>query len=169
MRKLLSFLAFILICSCSNSKANRAEENPVILPSPAPPAPIESVMKEKAIPENIKIEYIIGKFHEFYDVVSLKRDYPELGEEIKERLGNFTLNDINILRLQDSTKISNIRVKGPFLKISDTKEMTIVLFDLETHKIIKTDSLQAILTVNTLRIDGELIRSNKLRFASFQE
>lgn len=71
--------------------------------------------------------------------------------------------------MQDTAKISNIRVKGSFLKISNSEEKAIVLFDLKINKQIQTDSLQAILMVNTLQIDGKLVRSNKVRFTPFYE
>jgi len=104
------------------------------------------------------------KFKEFYDLNVLLKNYPNFKQDIEKRIENFTSGTRKIFQINDSVKVSNIRQKGPFVKVSDSTEMTHVLFDIITTKEIKTDSVMAFITTIKLQLDNEEVTSTKVKF-----
>ena len=147
MRKLIILLIPILIISCS-TKENSSSDSKF--------APT----KDSFSTENL----IEKKFKEFYDLNTLLKSYPEFKEDIEKRIENFTTGTRDIFEINDSIKILNIRQKGAFIKVSDSVDMTHVLFDVITDTHIKTDSVLAFITKKKVLIDDEEVISSKVKF-----
>ena len=104
------------------------------------------------------------KFKEFYDLNTLLKKYPNFKENIEKRIDNFTTGTSVIFDLTDSLKITNIRQQGGLTKISDSVQMTKVLFDIVSGNMTKTDSVLAFITKKKVLIDSEEVISTKVKF-----
>ena len=104
------------------------------------------------------------KFQEFYDLNALLIKFPDFKDDIENRISNFTTNTKKIFDLTDSIKIKNIRQEGELIKISDSVQMTKVLFDIVLENSVKTDSVLAFITQKKIVIDSEEITSTKVKF-----
>jgi len=147
MRKLIILLIPILIISCS-TKENSSSDSKF--------APTEDSFSTENLIEK--------KFKEFYDLNTLLKSYPDFKEDIEKRIENFTTGTRAIFEINDSIKIVNIRQKGAFIKVSDSVDMTHVLFDVITDTHIKTDSVLAFITKKKVLIDNEEVISSKVKF-----
>lgn len=160
MRRLVIFFIPFVIVSCMSKEPDKTlnlEEMDEVLYD------IDS--KEEDPEVSYSFESLIEeKFKEFYDLNVLLRDYPNFKEDIETRINNFTTGTRKIFEINDSIKILNIRQKGPLVQVSDSLEMTNVLFDVITESRIKTDSVVAFITKKKLKIDGKEVVSKKVKF-----
>jgi hypothetical protein len=149
MRKMYVFFALLILSACNNySPENSAKTFEVT----------ESLM------ENIESSFSEKKFKEFYDLNILLRDYPDFKEDIEKQIDNFITGEGTIFNIKDSLKIENIRQKELPTKLSDSIEMTQVLFDIKIKNEIKTDSVYAIIMKKKIIIDGKEVISKKVKF-----
>lgn len=104
------------------------------------------------------------KFEEFYNLNVLLKNYPDFKKDIENRLENFTSGTRKIFHINDSIQVVNIRQNGPFVKISDSTEMTHVLFDIVSDHQTKTDTVVAFITKKKAHIDNKEVTSTKVKF-----
>ena len=147
MRKLIILFIPLLIVSCMSKENSRSDSR--FLPE-----------KVDFSTENL----IEKKFKEFYDLNTLLKNYPQFKESIENRIDNFTTGERRIFEINDSITILNIRQKGAFIKVSDSVDMTHVLFDIINDTQIKTDSVVAFITKKKVLIDDEEVTSSKVKF-----
>lgn len=146
MRKVF-ILLILFLASCKSE--NSMESNSKVVNS------FEEYSNEDLLEE---------KFKEFYDLNILLKKYPQFKDDIEQRIKNFTSNPESIFELNDSTKIKNIQQKGALIKISDSVQMTQVVYDLVTENSVKKDSVLAFITSSKVIIDSEEITSTKVNF-----
>jgi hypothetical protein len=147
MRNIILILIALFIISCSNDSSIISKE--------------KSVVFNKEYSNETLLE---EKFKEFYDLNILLKKYPDFKDDIEQRIKNFTSNPESIFELNDSTKIKNIQQKGALIKVSDSVQMTQVVYDLVTENSIKKDSVLAFITSSKVIIDSEEIISTKVNF-----
>jgi hypothetical protein len=157
MRRIWMLVLLFVIVSCSDNKAPTM--NTKKLKSRG------WLNKTRDSLSNYSFESLVEKkFKEFYNLNVLLKDYPDFKNDIESRIENFTTGRRKIFQINDSIKVVNIRQKGPFIKVSDSTDMTQVLFDVITDTEIKTDSVTAFITKKKLLIDGEEVTSTKVKF-----
>jgi predicted patatin/cPLA2 family phospholipase len=150
MRKMYVFFVVLILSSCNNYSPENSTNNFEVTESLM--VNTESSLSEK-------------KFKEFYDLNILLKDYPDFKEDIEKRIDKFMTGEGTIFDINDSIKIENIRQKESLTKLSDSLEMTQILFDIRTKNGIKTDSVYALVTKKKIIIDGKEVVSKKVKFA----
>lgn len=149
MKKFIFLLiAVSLLFSCSDSNH----------------APTEKVFEAERSNTSPKRSLIEQKFKEFYDLNVLLKNYPDFKSDIERRIQNFTSNSETIFELNDSISITNIRQKGVLIQVSDSVQMTHVLFDVVSKNQKKTDSVLAFISKKKIYIDSEEVIATKVKF-----
>lgn len=149
MRKMYVFFVLIILSSCNNY---------------SPENSIKMFEVTESLMENTESSFSEKKFKEFYDLNILLRDYPDFKEDIEQQIGNFITGEETIFNISDSLKIENIRQKELPTRLSDSVEMTQMLFDIKTKNEIKTDSVYAIIMKKKIIMDGKEVISKKVKF-----
>lgn len=149
MRKMYVFLVLLILSSCNNYSPENSKSDFEVT---------ESLL------ENMESSFSEKKFKEFYDLNILLRDYPDFKEDLEKRIDNFITENGKIFEINDSIKIVNIRQKESPTKLSDSVELTQILFDIRNKNNIKTDSVYALITKKKIVIDGKEVTSKKVKF-----
>jgi len=175
MKKLIYIFIGLIIASCAKHEASKNMDiNAVEAIEEAEifheyKVPIDDDMKFKFnIDNSTNSEYqdlAITKLKEVSDLINLKQQHPEFKEDIEAQLNTLIQKNTTLQFLDSNSSIENISQKGNMEKVSDSiQKMTLHFNIVSGNKTIK-DSLNAYITNKSVIIDGNSIKTNKVRFS----
>lgn len=110
----------------------------------------------------------ITKLKEISDLINLKQQHPEFKDDIEAQLNTLIQKNTALQFLDSNSSIENILQKGNMEKVSDSiQKMTLYFNIVSENKTIK-DSLDAFITSKIVIIDGNSVKTNKIRFSKIE-
>lgn len=149
MKKLAYLYIFIFLFACSKSKEM---DNAVY-----------DVAEIEVATETFENENMLQqKLQDYYDLVTLKENYPEFNEEINNQL-NTLITDSLQTNSNKKVSIKNLTLSKTEVKDPTTKELYLY-FDVIDNDIAKKDSIIAVMTTKNVFIDSIKTVATKIKF-----
>lgn len=149
MRKLFYIFILVFLANCSK----RTEVNSANL------SEVEIAMPAETFENQIMLQQ---KLQDYYDLVSLKENYPNFNEEINQQLKNLVYNTLTI-KTNKNVIIDNLNLIKKSIINNSTKEVKLQFDIIDNNTIIK-DSVTAIITTKKMIIDGNESIATKIKF-----
>lgn len=157
MKKLVYIIYVFLLISCNNSSEVNSLDSMII--------------KEKLNLEDFgytKSSFNVSnlaqqKLQEYYDLVLLKEQHPEFGNDIELQLKNLANTSLEIPKSTEAININSVKVISN-QKLSDSTLRMLLKYQLTTNNGTSTDTIIAIIKTKTIIVDGEGVTSTKLVF-----
>ena len=174
MRKIVYIFIGLFIVSCAKNEASKSTD------AYAVEALEDDIYEYEIAEKDLKLNYNIGKstnneyqnlaitkLKEVSDLIHLKQEHPEFKEDIEAQLSALIQKDTNLKFSNSQISIENISQKGDIKKVSDSVQSVTLYFDIVSEKQTLKDSLNALITTKTVVLDGNSIKTNKIRFSEF--
>ncbi len=158
MKKIACILLIILVFSCKN------ESNKTPLLDGAD-IDYETVMESKAVTLSEINSYealSIEKLTAYFDLLKLKEKHPEFKDDIEQQLQSFS-NDA-LLDYAGDFSIDSICQIGEVENISDSIRKIKLIYNVVSDTYNGKDSISAVITFKTIKMDGRSTASNKVLF-----
>ncbi|MCP5064755.1 MAG: hypothetical protein GY936_20150 [Ignavibacteriae bacterium] len=164
MKKLAYIFIVFIIFSCKNESNKNVKEATADIESD-----FEIIETEDFNIESntfVYEELSTQKLQEMYDLISLKHKHPEFAETIKSQLKDYT-NENVITSISSEVLIKNIQLEDEIIQVSDSVQKMKLSYDVISNNSTQKDSIWAIISTKIIFVDGEKVKTKKIKFNSF--
>lgn len=156
MKQLLGFVLLCLVISCANNSMEKTNAN----------ADTSEMLESELNDRDFTLEDLVSeKLLGYFELLKLQKEHPEFKDAIELDVNNYLKKEF-IKFDTSNVMIKNIRNVGEVMIISDSVQSQKLYFDLVFEDKTITDSLQALITLNTLILDGFEVKNTKVTFIS---
>jgi len=158
MKRLLYILPFFLIVACNN-----APEKDMLSEIEA----IEEELANATVSESEPFEYATiteQKLQDYFDLLIIKNKHPEFSEAINTQLKSFARDSLLFDTDQDSVDVKSLSQVGAAEIVNDSVKRLKIAFNVGAAQRFQSKTVTAIITTNTVVVDGKLTENTNVTF-----
>lgn len=107
------------------------------------------------------------KLQDFYDLLALQNTHPEFTKEVKQQLKTFTEDSLFNYTTEILEPIKNLKPIGTFQPIDSVTKKMLYTYDIILKEGVKTDTIWAIISSETITVDDKDLVSQKIKFSKY--
>ena len=123
------------------------------------------VVSDYEVTPSFNTPLINQKLQDFYDLIALQNQHPEFTDEVAEQLKNYTNDSLSNFKTKNVAIIENVTHIGKVIYLNDSTMKIKLTYYKVIEKSKTADTIFAIITNKSVKIDGKQLVSKKVHFS----